>query len=225
MWKGGVSKNKSHVRDYFRKYYSKYPLQFSIRGSPLYRKWRDSIFERDLYTCQVCQKKGNINAHHIESFAKLIKKYKIESLKDALNCQELWNINNGISLCYKCHREIHKKNSKITLRPWGLFFLISNEDSFKIKKIIVKHGCRLSLQSHEYRDELWKKIQGNWDVEINNAHFDLDVISIKKRDVHRVTNIGNELLIFIEIQTGDYFGEDDIIRYEDDYNRIKKGDK
>lgn len=108
-----------------------------------------------------------------------------------------------------------------TIRPWGSYSIISETDRYKIKKIVVNPGQKLSLQSHEKRDELWKLISGKWKVtygiiEITN----IDSITIKRGTKHRVENIGTEPLEFIEIQTGDSFSELDIIRYEDSYGRV-----
>jgi len=126
-------------------------------------------------------------------------------------------------------------------RPWGEFTVLYEDDKCKIKKITVNPGCRLSLQSHARRREYWKLISGNWEVELyrfrvdsekyhqpiiiksSNIDEELGVchnVFIYKNDKHRVKNVTNDPLVFIEIQQGEYFGEDDIIRYEDDYNRV-----
>lgn len=82
-----------------------------IRGSGKYRNWRESIFDRDNYTCQICHREGGqLNAHHIKSFKDLTEKYNITDLDDAIKCRELWNMNNGITLCNHCHKWIHSIN-------------------------------------------------------------------------------------------------------------------
>lgn len=92
MWKGGKMKE--------------YPIFFQIRLSFKYRQWRSDIFTRDKFICQECFKiGGNLHAHHIKPFYKIIDEYKIKSLEDADNCEELWNINNGITLCENCHHK------------------------------------------------------------------------------------------------------------------------
>lgn len=91
------------------------PLIQSIRVSGDYKRWRDSVFLRDNFTCQKCFKRGNgdLNVHHcLKSFSKIIKENNISSLEDAFLCDDLWNINNGITLCKDCHYELHYKNYK-----------------------------------------------------------------------------------------------------------------
>ena len=108
------------------------------------------------------------------------------------------------------------------LRPWGNFQVLYEENTFKIKKITVDPKSRLSYQYHDKRSELWYILSGKGIVTINDEKIELNVgstIKINKRVKHRIENNGSENLIFIEIQTGSYFGEDDIVRIEDDYNR------
>lgn len=86
-------------------YKGKSPIISLLRGSLKYREWRDFVFERDNYICQKCHEQSKkIEAHHIESFAKLIHKNNISSREQAINCEELWNINNGVTLCVSCHK-------------------------------------------------------------------------------------------------------------------------
>jgi 5-methylcytosine-specific restriction endonuclease McrA len=76
-----------------------------IRETFKYRQWRSDVFTRDNFTCQKCLEKGcYLEAHHIKRFIDIIEEYNIKTLDEALNCEELWNINNGITLCNKCHR-------------------------------------------------------------------------------------------------------------------------
>ena len=73
-----------------------------------YRTWRSDIFTRDNFTCQSCGKRGgNMNAHHIKFFSTILNEYKIKSLKEGLACDELWNLNNGVTLCEICHNDAH----------------------------------------------------------------------------------------------------------------------
>ena len=111
----------------------------------------------------------------------------------------------------------------IEQRPWGTYEILLDDKQCKVKKIIVQSGQKLSLQSHEKRNELWKIIDGDGEVTLNQEIkpvFGGSVIQIPAKMIHRVENTGNKPLIFIEIQTGEYFGEDDIKRYEDIYGRI-----
>ncbi|NOQ45141.1 MAG: cupin domain-containing protein [Desulfobulbaceae bacterium] len=107
-------------------------------------------------------------------------------------------------------------------RPWGSFTILADEQDHKVKRIVVKPGHRLSLQRHKHRGEHWLVISGIARVTLNDAVLDLgpgESVEIERGDVHRVRNDGSVDVVFIEIQLGDYFGEDDIERLEDDYGR------
>lgn len=107
-------------------------------------------------------------------------------------------------------------------RPWGYYKNLIDTDYCKVKKIIVKPGCRLSYQYHFKRSEDWIIVKGNGIVTLDDKLRDvkiLDRIRIPSECKHRIENNGDEDLIFIEVQTGTYFGEDDIVRIEDDYGR------
>jgi len=82
------------------------PLNMKIRGSLEYINWRTQIFGRDNFTCQECGVRGSwLEAHHINEFNKIIKKNNINSFEEALLCEELWDLNNGITLCKECHKK------------------------------------------------------------------------------------------------------------------------
>ena len=107
-------------------------------------------------------------------------------------------------------------------RPWGSFEHLLDTDYCKVKRIIVKPGQRLSYQYHYKRSECWVIVQGVADVTLNDKEYLFNtnnVVEIPAGTKHRVENKGSEDLIFIETQTGTYFGEDDIVRIEDDYGR------
>mgnify|MGYP003136912071 FL=1 len=107
-------------------------------------------------------------------------------------------------------------------RPWGSFENLLDEDYCKVKRIIVKPGQRLSYQYHNKRSEVWVIVKGRAMITLDegtNLYGSEDVINIPVGMKHRVENDGKEDLIFIETQTGTYFGEDDIIRLSDDYGR------
>ena len=106
-------------------------------------------------------------------------------------------------------------------RPWGSFEILLDE-GVKVKRIIVNPGQRLSYQSHNFRNEFWVITEGEADVTLNDDVINYkvnQVVEIPRLMKHRVQNNGKEKLVFIEVQTGTYFGEDDIIRLEDDYMR------
>jgi mannose-6-phosphate isomerase-like protein (cupin superfamily) len=107
-------------------------------------------------------------------------------------------------------------------RPWGMYEVLAEGEGYKVKRIEVKSGQRLSLQSHEKRSEHWVVVAGTARVTVGNQEITLQAnqhVNIPVQTLHRVANPGEELLIFIEVQSGSYLGEDDIRRYEDDYNR------
>jgi len=108
-------------------------------------------------------------------------------------------------------------------RPWGCYTVLADENDHKVKMIVVYPGHRLSLQRHRQRSEHWHIIKGNAVVHKGDEEFHLEAgssIDIPRFSWHRMTNPGKDPVVFIEIQTGDYFGEDDIERSQDDYGRI-----
>lgn len=115
---------------------------------------------------------------------------------------------------------------KFDRRPWGSFTVLDEGEGFKVKRIEVLPGKRLSYQKHRHRNEHWFVVAGTAKVTLNDETIFVETdktIDIKIGDAHRVENPSEtEDLIFIEIQRGDYLGEDDIIRLEDDFGRIEK---
>tara|TARA_R100001244_G_scaffold25113_4_gene25558 strand:+ start:18020 stop:18460 length:441 start_codon:yes stop_codon:yes gene_type:complete len=108
------------------------------------------------------------------------------------------------------------------VRPWGHYINLYDGPDCKVKRITVKPGGRLSYQYHLKRDELWKVISGRGFVTIQDKVGEAmpgSLWSIDAGKKHRIENRGDKDLVFIEIQTGFYFGEDDIVRIEDDYGR------
>ena len=122
-WKGGISKLNNIIRNIFE-----------------YRQWRDDVYTRDKFTCQECGNKRNyykgikLHAHHIKPFSNIFQYYEITTLEEALNCEELWNINNGITLCKECHKDIHKNNLQINTMG---SFQDETLDYVKIKKEVI----------------------------------------------------------------------------------------
>lgn len=110
-------------------------------------------------------------------------------------------------------------------RPWGNYAVLDEGKDFKVKRIEVLPEKRLSYQRHARRREHWLVVRGTAKVTLNDREFLVktnEAIDIPLGAKHRVENAQDELLVFIEIQTGDYFGEDDIERFEDDFGRIEK---
>ncbi|AEI14383.1 mannose-6-phosphate isomerase type II [Flexistipes sinusarabici DSM 4947] len=111
-------------------------------------------------------------------------------------------------------------------RPWGSFTVIDSGEKYKLKRIEVLPHKRLSLQKHMFRDEYWTIIQGKGEVQIEDAVIEAGpgkMYHIPRESRHRISNKSNIKLIFFEVQMGDKLEENDIIRYEDDYGRIKNG--
>lgn len=113
-------------------------------------------------------------------------------------------------------------------RPWGTFTVLDEGASFKVKRIEVLPGKRLSYQKHSRRTEHWFVVQGTAKVTLDGRDILVKTghaIDISVGTSHRVKNPGEELLVFIEVQRGDYLGEDDIVRLQDDYGRARGEDK
>lgn len=120
---------------------------------------------------------------------------------------------------------IEGKNSKMNYRPWGNFVSIEKGSSWQVKKLEISPKSSISLQKHHHRSEHWIIVDGTAKVEINGK-----ISFLKKNEStyipvgskHRLSNSGTGPLILIEVQSGDYLGEDDIVRYEDNYGRINR---
>ncbi|MFS2102755.1 mannose-1-phosphate guanylyltransferase/mannose-6-phosphate isomerase [Variovorax sp. Varisp85] len=107
-------------------------------------------------------------------------------------------------------------------RPWGTYASLKEEDGYKVKRITVKPGEALSLQYHHQRAEHWVVVKGRGIVQIGDVEhetFPGQYRYIPMKEKHRLTNIGNEELVLIEVQCGAYLGEDDIVRLADTYGR------
>lgn len=108
-------------------------------------------------------------------------------------------------------------------RPWGSYTVLEDNPGFKVKRIVVKPGARLSLQKHARRSEHWVVVEGRAVVTIGEKVITLNTNEstyIPKGEVHRLENKEKQDLILIEAQVGDYLGEDDIVRLVDDYKRV-----
>lgn len=107
-------------------------------------------------------------------------------------------------------------------RPWGSFDSLEHQDGFQVKRLIVNPGAVLSLQLHHHRAEHWVVVRGTARITLNDDEFDLHVnesVHVPVGARHRIANTGAEPVHIIEVQCGDYLGEDDIVRFEDNYGR------
>ena len=107
-------------------------------------------------------------------------------------------------------------------RPWGTYTVLEEAPNFKVKRIEVLPGKRLSYQKHSQRAEHWFVVEGTAKITLDGKQITIsagEAIDIPIGAAHRVENPGDDDLIFIEVQRGTYLGEDDIVRLEDDYGR------
>ena len=119
---------------------------------------------------------------------------------------------------------ITDNSPKFDRRPWGTFTVLDEGENFKVKRIEVLPGKRLSYQKHARRAEHWIVIGGTAKVTLDDRDVLVEqgqAIDIAIGSAHRVENPGDELLVFIEVQRGDYLGEDDIVRLQDDFGRAE----
>jgi len=115
-------------------------------------------------------------------------------------------------------------NSEHDERPWGEYTVLDEAADYKVKRITVVAGKRLSYQRHARREEHWLIVHGAGRVTLDGEELDVfpgTAVDVPVGTAHRIANTGTEQpLIFIEVQRGDYFGEDDIVRLQDDYGRV-----
>ena len=115
-----------------------------------------------------------------------------------------------------------KQNNTEEYRPWGYYEVLADTDTYKVKEIVVFPHKRLSLQRHQRRSEHWYILNGRAEITLDDRTIVLvpgESVNIPEGALHRIANPGSENVRFIEVQTGDYFGEDDIERCDDDFGR------
>ncbi len=126
---------------------------------------------------------------------------------------------------HRDHREHdeHREHREHDERPWGAYTVLDDEQgSHKVKRIVVRPGKRLSYQRHARRAEHWVVVEGSALVTLDGAEIRLgagQAVDIPRGSAHRMENVGDDDVVFVEVQLGDYFGEDDIVRLEDDFGR------
>lgn len=117
---------------------------------------------------------------------------------------------------------------EVGVRPWGVYYVLEDKPNFKVKKIVVQPDQRLSLQSHKHRSEHWVVVSGTATVEVRTGDESKEWVHdlapnestfIPMNAMHRLANYGKIPLVIVEVQVGEYTGEDDIERFEDDYSR------
>ena len=153
-----------------------------------------------------------------------LKDVMIINTKDALlvaNKNFSQNLKSVLSILNNKNLRVGKQHKKIH-RPWGIFESLEEDNSWQIKKIEVNPGASLSLQLHKHRSEHWIIVEGIAKVQVNEEVKLLsknESIYIPLGSKHRLSNPGEIPLVLIEVQTGNYLGEDDIIRFDDIYGR------
>ncbi len=113
-------------------------------------------------------------------------------------------------------------NPQFDQRPWGTFQVLDGGDTYKVKRLTVDPGQRLSYQYHHRRAEHWVVVTGTAHVTLDDVVHEVpagQAVEIATGVKHRIENRGDTVVTFVEVQTGDYFGEDDIVRLDDDYGR------
>lgn len=123
----------------------------------------------------------------------------------------------------KAHKPELTEIHQTAHRPWGTYTVLEEGPNFKIKRIVVKPGAKLSMQMHKHRSEHWVVVSGVATITNNEIEFTLNENQstyISKTHRHRLENKGTEPLAIIEVQCGDYVGEDDIVRFDDKYGRV-----
>ena len=109
------------------------------------------------------------------------------------------------------------------LRPWGSYTVLDEDVGHKVKRIVVAAGKRLSYQFHQRRAEHWFVVQGTGVVTLDGDTVSVrtgDTVDVPTGVAHRIENVGADDLVLIEVQHGEYFGEDDIVRLRDDFGRV-----
>ena len=119
-----------------------------------------------------------------------------------------------------------KEQNKSVVRPWGTYQKLFQESGVWVKRVEVDPGQRLSLQKHHHRSEKWIIVSGHGLVTVNELTVTVtngSIVDIPVRVLHRMSNLSNKPLVFIEVACGDDLTEDDIVRLQDDYARIAAG--
>lgn len=137
------------------------------------------------------------------------------------NKNDVQSIKELVKLLVNKHKHLLDEHKKVN-RPWGWFETLDEGINYKIKRIHLDPGRSISLQRHQQRSEHWVVVQGKAIIKKDMKEFELkqyESTYIDVNEVHRLSNKSNEILQIIEVQTGEYFGEDDIERLKDDYFR------
>ena len=198
-------------------------------------KWTDygswssisSLLNKDLHK-NYYLKKSNIKNSNNNIIYNSTKKLFLSNIDNSLIVENNNNVlignnisNDDLNYFYELDKN-SKSNDNFSHRPWGWFHTILDEDLYKVKKITILPNSSISLQKHKFRSEHWVVVKGIALVTLGKDKLKLsknESIFIKKNQKHKITNNTKDILEIIEVQTGSYLGEDDIIRFEDEYGR------
>jgi mannose-6-phosphate isomerase-like protein (cupin superfamily) len=136
--------------------------------------------------------------------------------------EERFTVSRMVDEYMRLYERIAEREKREDHRPWGFYRILSDDEDCKVKRITVYPGQRLSYQRHQKRAEHWYIFHGKSVVTLDGKDIEVgegEAIDIPRGSFHRIRNPGPDDVVFIEVQTGDYFGEDDIERVEDDYGR------
>jgi glycosyltransferase involved in cell wall biosynthesis/quercetin dioxygenase-like cupin family protein len=152
--------------------------------------------------------------HAVEQIATLDRRDCRREVEQRFSCQHM----------ARAYLDVYQRilDQRENYRPWGHYDNLLECDDHKVKELIVKPGERLSLQKHRRRAEYWTVVSGEAMVTVGEQEILLkpgQSVDVPRGAVHRIMNPGDGMLVLVEVQLGDYFGEDDIIRLEDDYDR------
>ena len=136
--------------------------------------------------------------------------------------EQHFTVNRMVEEYVQVYETVLEKTKPEEHRPWGYYKILADNDTYKSKEIVVFPHKRLSLQRHHHRSEHWYIIEGRAQITLDDKTVVVkpgQSVDIPNGVLHRIANPGSENVRFIEVQTGDYFGEDDIERFEDDFGR------
>jgi glycosyltransferase involved in cell wall biosynthesis/quercetin dioxygenase-like cupin family protein len=150
---------------------------------------------------------------------------KVERAACRRRVEEHFSVDRMVDRYLDIYREILERSQRESQRPWGFYKVLEDSPGYKVKRIEVHPGKRLSLQRHRRRSEHWTVVEGEGLVTRGGEYRSVgpgSSLDIGCGMIHRIENQGDKPLVFIEVQRGDYFGEDDIERFEDDFGRTKE---
>jgi len=163
----------------------------------------------------------------VDSVDQAVEKIKMIKSIDRNECRrwvdEKFTADRMVDQYLAVYEKIIASSKREDHRPWGFYEILLDSPEHKVKRITVHPGQRLSLQRHQRRAEHWYVVEGEAAVTLDDGEIALSAgqaVDIPRGGWHRIRNSGSSKMVFIEVQTGDYFGEDDIERKEDDYGRI-----